>query len=47
MRVLPERGHELIGLDVLDSTYTSVVGSITIARLKRSSRSAMLASICP
>ena len=29
MRVLPERGHEVIGLDVLDSPYTSVVGSIT------------------
>ncbi|MBV9942201.1 MAG: NAD(P)-dependent oxidoreductase [Solirubrobacterales bacterium] len=29
MRVLPERGHEVIGLDVLDSPYTTVVGSIT------------------
>ncbi len=28
MRVLAERGHEVIGLDVLDSPHTSVVGSI-------------------
>jgi UDP-glucose 4-epimerase len=28
MRVLPEHGHEVIGLDVLESPYTSVVGSI-------------------
>jgi UDP-glucose 4-epimerase len=28
MRVLPEDGHEVIGLDVLDSPYTDVVGSI-------------------
>ncbi|MBV8711499.1 MAG: NAD(P)-dependent oxidoreductase [Solirubrobacterales bacterium] len=29
MRVLPESGHEVIGLDVLDSPYTGVVGSIS------------------
>jgi nucleoside-diphosphate-sugar epimerase len=28
MRVLPERGHEVVGLDILNSPYTSVVGSI-------------------
>jgi UDP-glucose 4-epimerase len=28
MRTLPEAGHEVIGLDVLDSTTTDVVGSI-------------------
>jgi nucleoside-diphosphate-sugar epimerase len=28
MRVLPEHGHEVIGLDVLASPYTNVVGSI-------------------
>ena len=28
MRVLPEDGHEVIGLDVLESPYTNVVGSI-------------------
>jgi UDP-glucose 4-epimerase len=28
MRVLPEQGHEVIGLDVLDSPHTTVVGSI-------------------
>ena len=29
MRVLPEHGHHAIGLDVLGSPYTNVVGSIT------------------
>lgn len=28
MRVLPERGHEVIGLDVLESPFTSRIGSI-------------------
>ena len=28
MRVLPEEGHEVIGLDVLDSPHTDIVGSI-------------------
>lgn len=28
MRVLPDRGHELVGLDILDSPLTSRVGSI-------------------
>ena len=28
MRVLPEEGHEVIGLDVLDSPYTNMVGSV-------------------
>jgi NAD(P)-dependent dehydrogenase (short-subunit alcohol dehydrogenase family) len=28
MRVLPADGHEVIGLDVLDSAHTDVVGSI-------------------
>jgi UDP-glucose 4-epimerase len=28
MRVLPGRGHEVIGLDVLASSYTNIVGSI-------------------
>jgi nucleoside-diphosphate-sugar epimerase len=28
MRVLPERGHEVIGLDVLESPYTNIIGSI-------------------
>ena len=28
MRVLPEEGHEVIGLDVLPSPYTNIVGSI-------------------
>ena len=28
MRVLPDDGHEVIGLDVLDSPHTDIVGSI-------------------
>jgi nucleoside-diphosphate-sugar epimerase len=28
MRVFPERGHEVLGLDILDSPFTSRVGSI-------------------
>ncbi len=28
MRTLPEQGHELVGLDILPSPYTTVVGSI-------------------
>jgi UDP-glucose 4-epimerase len=28
MRTLPEDGHELIGLDILDSPYTHVIGSV-------------------
>src|SRR4051794_41952966 len=27
-RVLPERGHEVVGLDILESPHTDVVGSI-------------------
>jgi UDP-glucose 4-epimerase len=29
MRVLPARGHEVVGLDLLPSPYTTIVGSIT------------------
>jgi UDP-glucose 4-epimerase len=29
MRVLPEEGHEVIGLDLLESPHTTVVGSVT------------------
>ncbi|MBV9417676.1 MAG: NAD(P)-dependent oxidoreductase [Solirubrobacterales bacterium] len=35
MRVLPEHGHEVIGLDILESPYTTVVGSITDRALVR------------
>ena len=35
MRVLPDAGHEAVGLDVLASPYTQVVGSITDRALVR------------
>lgn len=35
VRVLSERGHQVIGLDVLDSSHTTVVGSITDRDLVR------------
>src|SRR3954464_11111450 len=28
MRTLPEDGHEVVGLDILESPYTQVVGSV-------------------
>jgi len=35
MRVLPQRGHEVIGLDILESPFTSIVGSIVDRDLVR------------
>ncbi len=35
MRVLPEEGHEAVGLDLVPSTYTTHVGSITDRSLVR------------
>jgi nucleoside-diphosphate-sugar epimerase len=37
MRVLPDRGHDVIGLDVLDSPYTTIVGSVADRALVRNS----------
>jgi UDP-glucose 4-epimerase len=34
-RVLPGEGHEVVGLDVLESAYTTVVGSVTDRALVR------------
>jgi UDP-glucose 4-epimerase len=37
MRVLPERGHEVVGLDILESPYTNIVGSIANRAVVRNS----------
>ena len=37
VRVLREQGHEVVGLDLLDSPFTTVVGSITDRDLVRDS----------
>jgi UDP-glucose 4-epimerase len=36
VRVLSERGHDVVGLDVLDSPFTTVVGSVTDRDVVRS-----------
>jgi UDP-glucose 4-epimerase len=35
MRTLPDKGHEAVGVDILDSPYTDYVGSITDRELVR------------
>ena len=37
MRALPERGHEVVGLDILESPFTNRVGSVVDRELVRSS----------